>query len=116
MTNPERTAAARGEKGKAEGDEQKDDRLLPYPTDPRLTQGKHSIGEAGSPSDEHQDEVGVASHHANKGGSANAQRSQDHGQETGVVDMLLGAKADGEGSAGERSSPRTGLVPARCRG
>ena len=38
ITSPERTAAARGEKGKAGGDEKKDDGLLPYPTDARLAQ------------------------------------------------------------------------------
>ena len=33
ITSPERTAAARGEKGKAEATSKKDDGLLPYPTD-----------------------------------------------------------------------------------
>ena len=70
MTKPERTAAARGDAGKAEETSKKDDGLLPHPTDTRLTQGKHSIDEAGCPGDEHQDEVGVASDHANEGRSA----------------------------------------------
>jgi hypothetical protein len=42
----------------------------------------------------------VASHHADEGRGANAQRRQDHGEEGGFVDMLLGAKADGKGAAG----------------
>ena len=93
-----------GRKGESGSDEKKDDGLLPYPTDTWLTQGKHSVDEAGSRSDEHQDEVGVAGNHANEGCSANAQRGQDHGKEAGIVDMLLGAKADGKGSAGSDQS------------
>ena len=46
----------------------------------------------------------MAGHHAHEGGSADSQGDQDHGKEAGVVDMLLGAKADGEGSAGNDQS------------
>ncbi len=42
----------------------------------------------------------MARHHADKGGGTNAQRRQDHGEELGLVNMLLGAKADGKGAAG----------------
>ncbi len=49
----------------------------------------------------------MAGHHAHEGGRADSQRDQDHGKEAGVVDILLGAEADGEGSAGsDQSSTR----------
>ena len=41
--------------------------------------------------------------------------SQDHGEEAGFVDMLLGAKADGKGAAGGDQCPQPG-GRARYRG
>ena len=47
----------------------------------------------------------MTKYHADKSRSSNAQGSQDHGEETGFVDMLPGAEADGEGSAGGNQCP-----------
>ena len=93
----------------------KDDGLLPHPADARLAHGEHSIDEARPGGDEHQDEAGVASHHADEGRGTDAQRSQDHGEDAGLIDMLLGAKADGKGSAGgDQPGARVGQPHAQA--
>jgi len=42
----------------------------------------------------------VAGDHADKGRGPDAQSGEDHGQNAGLVDVLLGAEAYGEGAAG----------------
>jgi len=85
---------------KSRSDQQKDNGLLAYPTDARLPQGKHPVNKPRPCGEQHQDEVGVARDHADKGCSTNAQRDQDHGKNVRLINVLLGAKANRKSTAG----------------
>src|SRR5579859_1739699 len=105
-----------GRKRKAGSDEQKNDELLSNPTDSGLTERQHSIDEACTGGDEDQGEVGVARNHTEESGSRCAQRHQDHGKELGIVNVLLGAEADGEGAAsGDEAGARVAQQEAQSQ-
>ncbi len=100
MTRAERSAAALGEKGKAEATRKKTTDCWPTQLMPAWRRGEHAVSKAGRGGDGYEDEAGVAGDHADEGRGPDAERDQDHGEDFGLVNELLGAKADGEGSAG----------------